>query len=488
MASHFQKFQCLSALVTVAMIAEASPTRVGSPPFPPLRAGNDPSDHCPQYHSFRGDQDPSGPLQTSDGVWHVFPINENWSHCTSSDLLRWNCSHPSTGWKMPNTGGVSATPAGFFAMQADNFNVSMARANGPDLDEWVMHGVVASPRAPYPATMSLSDTGRALQRPSGWYVPVGVRGPGNVGGGVHWFRADNESLTHLVEASFLFTTNTSLGPLLECPDVFELGGKAVLLGSFPGPDSCYSCGTSWWWVGSFSADDLTFTPEATGRFDFGMPGFSSIYAAKSGSQAAAPFSRRVLFGFGGWRQGDMSSCGGRYVLPRDLSLSPAGALLQHPAAELEGLRQGPAVEGATIAAGGQVEVLILCTLPAAGPPSSGVLGVETLQQQQQAAGAVAIQVGIDFASRTGFAFVPAPLGLFGNTSRTDSTAPLQSALQGDTLEIRVFVDGQMVETFFGGEASITTATSSAAASSNITSALINTASLACNVTSWVLSL
>ena len=49
-------------------------------------------------------------------------------HCTSTDLLEWNCSHPSTGWNMSNTGGITITPAGYFLTQANNYNVSVARA------------------------------------------------------------------------------------------------------------------------------------------------------------------------------------------------------------------------------------------------------------------------------------------------------------------------------------------------------------------------
>ena len=40
-------------------------------------------------------------------------------------------------------------------------------------------------------------------------------------------------MEHIAEKSFLFLPNVT-GPLMECPDVFELGGKAVVLGSFPG--------------------------------------------------------------------------------------------------------------------------------------------------------------------------------------------------------------------------------------------------------------
>ena len=176
-------------------------------------------------------------------------------------------------------------------------------------------GVIGNPVVPFPGTESLSDTGRALKLKSGLYLPVGARGPRNKGGGVHWFKASDNEMTHIDEASFLFTVNvapngTSIGPLMECPDVFQLGDKTVVLGSLPGVP-VNTEGTSHWWVGKISDDDLKFTAEATGRFDWGPGGFSSIYAAKSGSQAQEPFTRRVLFGFGGWREGMSlaSECG-----------------------------------------------------------------------------------------------------------------------------------------------------------------------------------
>jgi Glycosyl hydrolases family 32 C terminal len=112
-----------------------------------------------------------------------------------------------------------------------------------------------------------------------------------------------------------------------------------------------------------------------------------------------------------------------------------------------------------------------------------VLGLSTLE----AAGQAGVVVGVDFANRSAFAAVPAALGRFGNLSRIDS-APLQSALQGSSLELRFFVDGQMVESFFDGETTITTATNNSVPSGLLTSSFVNTAALACNVTSWVLGL
>ena len=169
---------------------------------------------------------------------------------------------------------------------------------------------------------------------------------GGAGGGIHWFKASDEAMTHVEETGFLFTVNvapngTSTGPLLECPDVFLLGVKAVVLGSLPGVP-VNTEGTSHWWVGAISKDDKTFTPESTGRFDWGPGGFSSLYAAKSGTQAKEPFTRRVLFGFGGWREGMAlaSECGGGfYVLPRELSISPRSCSAQCVSSVCHSLQQ-----------------------------------------------------------------------------------------------------------------------------------------------------
>eukprot|EP00662_Eupelagonemidae_sp_cell21_P057378 gene57378-biopygen111561 len=302
----------------------------------------------------------------------------------------------------------------------------MAKATGPDLNVWEHKGVIGLPSPSVdPRPGALSDQGLALSD-----------------------ALDDDSFTHITEKSFLF--NSSKGdpsvPAFECPDVFPLGGKIVVLASIhsPWPFVVNSFGfvtvpgaaplrntegTAHWWVGTISGNDLHFTAESTGRLDYGKPGFSSTYAAKSGANAFAPFTRRVLFGFDGWRSDEMSTgCGHRYILPRDLSLSPTGT--QH---------------------GGQ-----------------------------------SVQVGYDFKNKSGFATVPASLGA-GVGLRTDR-APLQSALQGDTIELNVFVDGNMIETFFNGEATITTAVNNQVATDLLTSSFINTANLECTVGSWILGL
>ena len=212
------------------------------------------------------------------------------------------------------------------------------------------------------------------------------------------------------------------------------------------------------------------------------------------------------------------------VKPKGCS-SARNLLLQQPAAELHGLRvgEGLCTSSHGLVAGGQVEVLVRCPVPASAAafPASGVLGVKTLQTENgsQAAG---ITVGYDFGGSSGsgsgggggsgggvvgFASVPAVLGQWGNTSRTDQTPPLQTLLPGGggdaaaedavggggspvaVIELRVFVDGQLIETFFQGEASITTATGNMVGGDGLSSSFVNTANLrGCNVTSWALSL
>ena len=73
---------------------------------------------CPAFHGFRDKIDPAGPLQTPDGVWHVFSCC-GWAHCTAADLIHWNCTHPDTGLS-GNTGSISVTPAGTFAIWAND--------------------------------------------------------------------------------------------------------------------------------------------------------------------------------------------------------------------------------------------------------------------------------------------------------------------------------------------------------------------------------
>lgn len=176
-----------------------------------------------------------------------------------------------------------------------------------------------------------------------------------------------------------------------------------------------------------------------------------------------------------------------YALPRDLSLSPSGRLLQHPVQESVRLRKKVS-SFPSMAPGSQVEVIAHCERPASGSwPTSGSLAVKTLQTTGQA-----ITLGIKFGGNStsplinGFADVPASLSVLG--ARQDMTPDLTELVAAPSLELRVFVDGHMAETFFGGHAVITTVTSNTVPSAKLGSTFVNTAMLSCNVSSWTLGL
>jgi hypothetical protein len=102
-------------------------------------------------------------------------------------------------------------------------------------------------------------------RPVARYIPAGVDVPktanasacpraqqaaGGRCGGIHWFRAADDSMAQLEHTGFLLASR-SIG-MMECPDVFELDGKVVVVVG--------AGGYTQFWVGSISDDDLTFLP------------------------------------------------------------------------------------------------------------------------------------------------------------------------------------------------------------------------------------
>ena len=65
-----------------------------------------------------------------DGTWHVFPDGGGWAHYTSKDLIHWNTSHPTTNFD-GDTGALTVTPAGTFALWPTKHNEGCGHGNGP---------------------------------------------------------------------------------------------------------------------------------------------------------------------------------------------------------------------------------------------------------------------------------------------------------------------------------------------------------------------
>ena len=102
--------------------------------------------------------------------------------------------------------------------------------------------------------------------------------------------------------------------LVQCPDVFELGGKIVVIASFSNrSQGVYTHCYQWYRVGEMSGDDLKFVPDQKrgppDRLDYGAVGVSTIYAGKTGTSALPPFTRRVLVSFTGYGNRYLTNCG-----------------------------------------------------------------------------------------------------------------------------------------------------------------------------------
>lgn len=192
----------------------------------------------------------------------MFPDGGGWAHYTSTDLIHWRTDYPTTDFD-GDTGAITVTPAGMFAMwptknqegcghgnqPGDNVSVPgicMAVTTDLALETFTHRGIVGVP----PRGTSIQDfrdPGRGLHLKTGWYVPAGVDVPAiaNVSGcsssdslssgvkcgGINWFRATNDSMALLEHTGFLLTSHSIT--MMECPgehtptNIFRTGPRTA---------------------------------------------------------------------------------------------------------------------------------------------------------------------------------------------------------------------------------------------------------------------
>jgi len=426
-----------------------------APPPPPAE-----SEFCPSFHPIRAVNvyDPSGPLLDDSGVWHVWEDAGGWSHWTSKDLVHWTGSFRfNTTHFGADTGSVSPTPSGtyaFWPVMPQTLQIASAVASDASLTSWTKRGATIDMPARVPRG-SFRDPTRAFQFGDAgkWYVGVGC---GNAKGAQFClFESRDDQLASFIDRGSLFTTNITFGSvdkdvvwvptnvsahMMECPDLFPLGDKWVLLASL--------FKTNQWWVGTLAGDPPRFTPERVGVIDYG-----NGYAAKTGStmiQSGA--TRRLVFGFTGWSEPTMEGgCGRSLVLPRELSV------------------KGNVLAVSPIAAN-----------------ASGKVGLRTLAT---ADGAAFLEIGYDFARE---AFYADHASCCATPNQIVQRAPLRAAdLDDDTLTMHIFVDGGLVEAFAGGRVVITPLVAPDAsvggAAKRTTRTFSDVAQLKCVAHSWVLA-
>ena len=201
-----------------------------------------------------------------DGVWHVFPDGatkpgKGWSHFASPDLLRWEPQVDSVV-AGSDTGSVSTTPSGTFALYPDTVNgtrgVQLQVLQQPTLGLNATWGTPTT-SIPKPASLGVGfrDPARALRMEDGsFYVGVGSGFggennksslPGSGTGCLAWFKARSDALEafdyvgcllennhttgHIDPATVSWQDDDKVAAFFECPDVFPLGDKFVVMAS-----------------------------------------------------------------------------------------------------------------------------------------------------------------------------------------------------------------------------------------------------------------
>jgi beta-fructofuranosidase len=454
-------------LPVCAALANSTPQRLAADP------------RRPQFHLLPAANwmnDPNGPIYWH-GKYHMFyQYNPNgaywgdmhWGHATSPDMVHWTnlpialsptLAGPDaggcfTGATVVDAGKVMAIYTGVVPVPEHQATIRdgnhslresqcLAVAVDPELKQWskLATPVIDAP----PAGMHVTGFRDPSPWRQGdwWYMTVGSGFP-HQSGAVLLYRSKDlrhwEYLHVLVSGE---STNgdashpVASGDMWECPELFPLGGKHVLIFS--------TQGKTHWKVGELDRNEMRFHPEKEGILDYG-----SYYAAKTQMDA---HGNRILWGWilearplaeyraAGWA--------GMMSLPRELTLASDGGLTMQVATTVQSLW-------------GRSQVLKIASSEEKNREQIGNMTIEN------ACGEILCtwKPGGDTVG----------LSLYGMKSNIRATEPLltlqydpsaqnQISLDGavvpvplinpHTLEVHIFVDGSVAEVFVNRQISYT---------------------------------
>lgn len=271
----------------------------------------------------------------------------HWGHARSRDLVNWEhlpiALAPSLekGETHVFSGGAALTRNGQVRLFYTSIGERppeqwMAAPADPDLITWTK----------LPQNPILTTAAHGALQVSDWrdpflfteggatYMVCGGNSSGQRWGGggqVQLYRAADDALTRWKHLGPVFACRDREIVNIECPNLFQLDGKWVLIISPHKPCEYF--------VGSLDVSRPRFIPETRGVLDAGNDYASNI--------STDPGGRTILWLWG--RTDNPPSRGWNSVmtLPRILSIGPDGFLRQRPAAEFEKLRAA-AVPAATV--------------------------------------------------------------------------------------------------------------------------------------------
>lgn len=419
--------------------------------------------HRPRYHlaslaNFMND--PTGFIQWR-GRYHLLyqhnphgavSINKHKGHAVSDDLVHWrhlpialaptpggyDQAHTATGCLVDNDGTPTLVYTGFANLNP--LIESQCIATSDDgLLTWRKHPANPVIAAPPPGLEVTAFRDPCVWREGAtWYMILGS-GLKGLGGTALLYRSPDLLHWEYLQPILVGDPQES-GTIWECPNLFPLGDRHVLIVSHLPRRECM------YFTGVYASG--RFLPEAKGSVDSGR----CFYAPQT---LRDDRGRRIMLG---WLQEartpqaqEAAGWSGMMSLPQVLSLTAGGRLVIEPAPEVEILRdthydypQGDLASGVRALTGLQGEALeIVATLA---PGSAQAVG---LLVRASPGGEEWTAIRYDRARRT-LAIDRRQSSQGGDGTLDLRETPLALA-EGEPLTLHIFLDGSAIEVFTGGQ-------------------------------------
>jgi len=417
--------RAMQALLAAIPVAEADPDRPVYHFRPPANWNNDPNApffYREWHHLFYQ----LNPFQPHIG-------NQHWGHARSRDLVNWE-HLPIAIWPSIEL-GESAIYSGGCAFASDGKPRLVYTSIGPfdtarrrEPEQWMVlpkdDELFAWEK--YKKNPVLSQSAHKFGPISQWRDPFLFR-KDNVtymvcGGAskqgraqVQLYRAAKEDFTEWVHLGPVFQSLDREIRNFECPNLFQLDGKWVLIVSPNNPCE--------YWIGDLNIAAVKFEPSAHGILDAGDAYASNISADDKG--------RTLLWLWGRTETAPGKGWGSVITLPRILSIGPDGFIRQRPITELETLREpsfefpGQTLDKPLPIQGAEVD----CAEIEATFAGNGTFGLEL---RRSADGTPGIVVSVQSGNRGAYLTV-------GNSRSFVGFA--------DRFKLRVFLDKRCIEVF-----------------------------------------
>ena len=447
--------------------AETDPSRPAYHFRPPAGYHNDPNGlicHAGFYHLFYQFHPFTGGRGKGDRIF--------WGHARSSDLVHWE-PLPLAIWPSIEAGelrcasgstivGPEGTPLIFYTSLGDRASQAAApdqwaAVGDPDLVAWDKHrdNPVLTARVHGGLRISQWRDPFVFREGGDWYMLIGgrVHRPERERGCIAIYRAADGGLMDWRFAGILYEWPDAEVTSIECPNLFRLGDRWLLLFSYHPPATQVA-----WLSGWFDPVACTFSSQRQGRIDLSPMG---TYAHQGMRDERG---RVILFGWvrgAGWYPGGGRGWSGCMSLPQVVSLDAAGCLVRRPAEELTELRgrhhnQQPVLlrdEVRSVAgiSGDRLEIVAELR-----PREEAACGLVVRRSSGGERGVV-----IRFAAGRLQVTGADPAGIFtggnGSSAGGDFDVPFDPGGEEMVLQLRLFLDGCVLELFVNERASLTRA-------------------------------